>query len=390
MYWFGVYLIYAAVVMRALVWYRTSPYYILVLVLLAAYGLLLILESPIERRLINISKQYLTWFRIFYLVVQAAIIACVLIIPPLNDFGGMLFIPISLQSVIFFQRRIGFSMISLFTIFMAVILIRGGENFPGGLVMAILFGGICILAGNFALLIIKSDRTQQENQRMLAELQNTNHQLESYAIEIETLAAERERNRLAREMHDSVTQTVFSMNLALQSARLLLNKNRDLVFEQLDRIQELANQAMSEIKLLISHLQPEFVAEQGLTHVLEKLITEKRRLDDLKVIMECSGEVNLSRQVVDCLAKIVQEALTNVVKHAGTQQAYIRINLSYKPFFLEIEDQGRGFRKPSESKNLDHLGLTGMSERAREIGWSLSIDSQPGRGTLVRVEERTA
>jgi signal transduction histidine kinase len=147
---------------------------------------------------------------------------------------------------------------------------------------------------------------------------------------------------------------------------------------------------MSEIQVLITHLQPVPIAEEGLIQVIKNLVVEKRRLDDLQVTLESSGDSDLPKLVIDSLSKIVREALTNVAKHAGTQQATIRINLTEKPFFLEIEDYGSGFRSTSVSDQSEHLGLTGMSERAHEIGWSLSIDSQPGRGTLIRVEEGAA
>jgi signal transduction histidine kinase len=387
MYWFGVYLIYAAVVLRGVIWYRTSPYYSLVVAFLVIYGLLLYFESPLERRIRNNHEQLVLLFRIGYLVIQSGLIIGILFMPTFNDFGAMLFIPISLQAVLFFGRRLGYFCILLFTIVMIGILIRSGEEFPGGLVMALLFGGICFLAGGYAHLIIVAEKAQHDNQKMLEELQIAHHQLQIYSLELEEFAAERERMRLARDMHDSVTQTVFSMNLTVQSARLLLKRDRHLVIEQIDRLQVLAREAMNEIQALIIHLKPAPVEQLDLISVVNQLIVEKRRLDGLQVHLESSGEMILSKLEVDCLTKIVQEALTNVVKHAGTQEAIIRISHSNRPCYLEIEDHGSGFKITSDSSQSEHLGLIGMSERAREIGWRLSIDSQPGRGTLIRVEE---
>jgi signal transduction histidine kinase len=390
MYWFGVYLIYAAVVVRGLIWYRDSPYYGLVVVFLVIYGLLLYFEPHLEHRIRNNREQQVRWFRIGYLVIQTGLITGILITPPLNDFGALLFIPISLQAVLFFQRRLGNISISLFTLILVGILLRGGEKFPEGLAMALLFGGLCFLAGGYAHLIFIAEKDQHDNQSMLGELQDANRQLQRYSIELEELAAERERIRLARDMHDSVTQTVFSMNLTVQSARLLLKQDNQLVNEQLDRLLALSREAMREIQVLITHLQPAPIEEQNLIEVVKKLIVEKRRLDGLRVNLEISGSVNLPKLEVDCLTKIIQEALTNVVKHAGTQQATIRISLTNKPYYLEIVDNGSGFRTTSDSRWPEHLGLTSMAERALEIGWGLSIESQPGRGTLIRVEEGTA
>jgi signal transduction histidine kinase len=386
MYWFGVYLIYAAVLLRGLIWYRTSPYYSLVVACLVIYGLLLYFESPLERRIRNIQEQSVTWFQIGYLVIQSGLIIGILVMPTFNDFGAMLFIPISLQAVLFFGRRLGYFWILLFTIVMVSILIRSGEEFPGGLVMALLFGALCFLAGSFAHQILIANIAEQENQRMLGKLQSAHHQLQSYSSELEELAAQRERIRLARDMHDSVTQTVFSMNLTVQSARLLLNRDKRLVNEQFDRLLDLAGKAMSEIQALITHLQPAPIAEEDIVEVVQHLIAEKRRLDNLEVRLEYSRETNLPRLERDCLSKIVQEALTNIVKHAETREAIIRINLTIPPHCLEIEDHGIGFTPVSGPSNSAYHGLRGMSERAKEIGWSFSIDSQPGHGTLIRVE----
>ena len=354
------------------------------------YGLLLATESQVEARVKTNSEKLLTWFRSGYLVLQTGLIIGILIIPPLNDFGAMLFIPISLQAVLFFQRRTGFLWISIFTLVMTVILPRGGENFPGGLAMALLFGGICFFAGSYAHLILAENMAEQENQRMLGELQSAYRQLKNYASELEELAAEHERIRLARDMHDSVTQTVFSMNLTIQSARLLLNKDRLLVNEQLDRLLELAGKAMSEIQALITHLRPAPILGEDIVQVVQRLIAEKRRFDNLEVSLDYSRAVNLHSLETDCLSKIVQEALTNIVKHAETQEANIRINLTTPPHYLEIEDRGIGFTAGSEPDSSGHHGLRGMSERAKEIGWSFSIESQPGHGTLIRVEAGSA
>ena len=87
------------------------------------------------------------------------------------------------------------------------------------------------------------------------------------------------------------------------------------------------------------------------------------------------------------LYSIVQEALNNVAKHAGTQQATVRLSLVDTGGCLEIEDHGRGFDLQAGLRQGDHLGLAGMGERARELGWNLTIESYPGSGTRVQVEE---
>jgi len=91
--------------------------------------------------------------------------------------------------------------------------------------------------------------------------------------------------------------------------------------------------------------------------------------------------------VAEGVYHIAQEALTNVTKHAGTGQATVRLNLAAGASFLEIEDRGLGFDPDLALSQRGHLGLASMAERAGEIGWRLSIESRPGRGTRIRVEE---
>jgi signal transduction histidine kinase len=243
------------------------------------------------------------------------------------------------------------------------------------------------LLGGYAHQIGQAETARASNQRTLGELQVTYQQLQGYAAQMEALAAEQERSRLARELHDSVTQTVFSMNLTVQSASLLLERDPGRAADQLERLEELAASAMREIQALISQLRPRSVAEAGLPVALRQLAAERLERDGLHVTVEVEGELALAEAVAAGLYRIAQEALTNVAKHAGTQQATVRLNLTPAISFLEIEDRGLGFDPQLAMTLRGHLGLSGMAERARELGWQLSIESQPERGTRVRVEE---
>ena len=103
--------------------------------------------------------------------------------------------------------------------------------------------------------------------------------------------------------------------------------------------------------------------------------------------LEVYGQRTLPEPVAASLYAIAQEALTNVVKHAGTRQVTVRANLMDGASFLEIEDEGAGFDPGAAEGRRGHLGLAGMAERAREVGWRLSVHSHPGRGTRIRATE---
>jgi len=400
----GVYLIYAAVALRGLVRLANEPWFGLAAVLLATYGLLLVLaETRIVRRgPLRFSQAEHSglvlryggeptlgepWLPLVYLLLQSGLVVGLLLVPPILDFFGLLFIPLSLQAVFLFGRRLGFLCIALFFLAMAGPMLVDEKGWIFGLAMTALNTGYCLLFSGYAHQVQRAEAVRRHNQHILGELQVAHRQLQGYAAQVEELAAERERSRLARELHDSVTQTVFSMNLTVQSARLLLEREPDRAAGQLERLEELAASAMGEIQALVSQLRPTSVAEEGLPTALRRLAAERQARDGLDVTMEVSGERVLPDPVAAGLYRIAQEALTNVARHAGMQQATVRLNLVGEASLLEIEDGGLGFDPQVALGQRGHLGLAGMAERAREIGWSLSIESRPGCGTRMRVEE---
>jgi len=388
MHTLAVSLLFAAIVIRGALWYSRGPYLGLLIAILALYGLLFYTEPLLERWFAKDRPARLRWVQAAYLVLQICLVAAMLVIPPLNDFGGTLFIPLSLQAVLFYQRRAGFLWIAAFTLLMAAILVRSGDKYPAGLAMALFYGGVCFLSGGYAHLIRIAEQARQENRHMINQLQVAHRQIRSYATQREELAAERERNRLARELHDSVTQTFFSMNLTVQSARMLLDKDLHRVDAQLDRLQGLARSAIGEIQLLVTQLEPEPVTGEDLVDAVRRLIVERRAQDGLSIALEVSGMKDLSGLVTAGLYHIILEAFNNVARHAGTGEATVRLNLAADPACVEIEDQGIGFDLHEAQRRPGHLGLASMFERAADLGWDLCVDSRPGCGTRIRISEQ--
>jgi signal transduction histidine kinase len=177
------------------------------------------------------------------------------------------------------------------------------------------------------------------------------------------------------------------MNLAAQSAHLLLDKQPIRVGGQLLRIEELAASALQEIQSLVSQLRPRSIVEEGLPTALRRLAAEKTR-DGLHVSLEIQEMGTLPEAVATGLYSIAHEALVNVSKHGGTCEATIRLSMGMGQSYLEVEDHGRGFDPEAALKRRGHLGLDGMYERAREIGWNLSVQSRPGQGTRILVTDQ--
>ena len=253
------------------------------------------------------------------------------------------------------------------------------------LALAVVFFGGTVFLGAYIWSTRRAQVIQNELQSLAGKLQEANHQLEYYSRQHQQLAAGRERQRLARELHDSATQTIFSMTLTTQSALLLLERNKPQVAVQLDRLDLLAQNALSEMQVLISRLAPDRLAAGGFEATLRQHLADRHELENLSVTLKVEGCQPLEPAEEAGVFRIAQEALNNIVKHAGVAQAVVRLHLA-EPFWMEIEDRGVGF-DARQARADGQMGLSSMQERAEEIGWHLQVSSSPGTGTCVRVEK---
>lgn len=383
----GVFLIFAAVALRGVVVTSDASFFTVVLGLLTAYGLLLFVGTWVIPRKSALQSQFI---KLGYLLLQSVIVIELLVVSGYEDLFANLFIPLSLDAISFFGRRFGYLCIAALSLALTSTLFFSNQGQIFGLAMGGLYSGVCFLCGGYAAQVLKAEAAHDQNQRTFNELQIVHRQLQGYADQVENLAVEHERNRLARDLHDSVTQTVFSMNLAAQSARLLLDKDPPRASGQLLRLEELSTNALREIQSLVSQLKPRSIVEEGLSTALRRLADEREARDGLRVPVEIQGEKTLSEAEMLGLYSIAHEALTNVIKHSGVHEASVRLSLSEDHSCLEIEDRGLGFEPQSTTDQRGHLGLAGMSERAREIGWRLSVESEKGQGTRILVTQNQA
>jgi signal transduction histidine kinase len=344
--------------------------------LLLLWGLLILSEPAASRR----------WAQYFYLylTLQTGLVFILMALPGTPDFMGALLGVLSMQVVLRLPGRFGAIWICLCAVILALIFFPSYSYESIAFVLIYTAGNVFF--GSYVSTIRRAQVARQNNQALADELEKANRQLQDYSRQAEQLAAARERNRLARELHDSVTQTAFSMNLTSQSAALLLQqRDPGRVAEQLERMYTLARHALGEMQVLIEELKPEASALPGLPAALRRLGTDSRFAGTLAVSVESEGDQLLQASEEQGLLRIAQEALNNTLKHAQTTQATIRVRL-VDPYWMEIEDKGRGFDL-KQAQRSGRLGLVSMAERAAEIGWKLRIDSSPGEGTRIRVEK---
>lgn len=196
-----------------------------------------------------------------------------------------------------------------------------------------------------------------------------------------------ERNRLARELHDSVTQKLFGITLTAEAAATVVERDAVQAKAQLQRLQQLAREAMEELRSLIFELRPPALASEGLATALRKHVDVLQRVHGHAVTFELEGDAPANGSVGDAdVLRIAQEALQNAMRHAQAGRVDVRVEVRDGRLRLRVADDGAGFDPADPSLRARRLGLTSMEERARALGGRLTIASQPGQGTTVELE----
>ena len=195
-----------------------------------------------------------------------------------------------------------------------------------------------------------------------------------------------ERNRLARELHDAVTQKLFGVVLAAESAAALLERDADEAGVQLALVRELAREARDELRSVIVHLRPAALESQGLAEALAKHVEVLRRVHRREIALTLEGAAPVAAAIEGDVFRIAQEALHNALRHAEASRIDVTLRCEPDRVELSVRDNGRGFDPAAAGMRSRSLGLTTMAERARAAGGSLTIDSAPGAGTTVCLE----
>ncbi len=204
-----------------------------------------------------------------------------------------------------------------------------------------------------------------------------------YARAEETATLE-ERQRLARELHDAVTQTLFASSLIAEVLPRVWERSPEQGRARLAELQELTRGALAEMRTLLLELRPSALMEADLGDLMRQLAAATSGRSRIPVRFEMEGSPAPVPEVKAALYRVAQEALNNMVKHSGATQAVIRLEGDGERVHLCVSDDGHGFDPASVPAN--HLGLGIMAERAQAIGASYDITSAPGQGTRVCVE----
>ena len=200
------------------------------------------------------------------------------------------------------------------------------------------------------------------------------------------LSVVEERNRLARELHDSVTQTLFSMSLRAEAALQMLDTDPARAKAEVESLRDLSRAAVQEMRSLVFELRPPDLEAEGLAETLRKHVDVVRRVAHNDITYSADGYERRPVEVEREVLRIAQEALNNAVKHSEAVHIAVALAGDAVALRLEVTDDGGGFDPADPQIRAKRLGITSMEERADELGGYLMIDSRPGGPTSVRLE----
>jgi signal transduction histidine kinase len=212
----------------------------------------------------------------------------------------------------------------------------------------------------------------------------TNARLYERSRELSILS---ERNRVALELHDVVSQKLFSLVLAAEAAATMLVRDREAAGAQIARTGELAREALDELRALILELRPADLERDGLDGALRKHVEVLRQIHRVEIDLDLAAGVSAGDGGRDGeILRIAQEAIQNALRHAGAGRVSVRLAAGNGGLVLEVADDGVGFDPADPELRSKRLGLTSMEERAERLRGRLEIRSAPARGTTVRLE----
>ncbi|MEU1281858.1 GAF domain-containing sensor histidine kinase [Streptomyces sp. NPDC005805] len=195
-----------------------------------------------------------------------------------------------------------------------------------------------------------------------------------------------ERSRLAHELHDAVSQKLFSLRLTAQAAAALVDRDPARAKGELQQVAALAAEAADELRAAVVELRPAALDEDGLVNTLRTQIQVLDRAHSARVTFETCGIRALPAAQEEALLRVAQEALHNALRHAEAGRVEVSLARRGQGAVLRVSDDGRGFEPSAVRRAGRHLGLVSMRDRAGGVGGGLTVESAPGKGTTIEME----
>ncbi|MGI5453663.1 GAF domain-containing sensor histidine kinase [Streptomyces sp. CA-249302] len=195
-----------------------------------------------------------------------------------------------------------------------------------------------------------------------------------------------ERSRLAHELHDAVSQKLFSLRLTAQAAAALVDRDPARAKGEMQQVAALAAEAVDELRAAVVELRPAALDEDGLVATLRTQIQVLDRAHTARVTFDSHGVRALPAAQEEAVLRVAQEALHNALRHSGAQHVDVTLARCGTAAVLRVTDDGSGFDPSSTRRAGRHLGLVSMRDRASGVGGALTVESAPGKGTTIEME----
>lgn len=321
------------------------------------------------------------WRRGGLLVLQAALVFAIVLVGRGASFLPILYfivVPAAYLSLTFRQASV-LALLCAGALFLNYLLLSDVET---ALTMLLPYGGGFVFFIAVSVSLIQQQRERQRAERLLAELEAAHRQLQAYAVQVEALAVAEERNRLAREIHDSLGHYLTTITVLLEAAGKLIATQPEQAAEAVARAQGLAREGLAEVRRSVAALRASPLDTESLSEAIGEVV-EDIRASGIAATFTVEGEARpLPIQTKTALYRVAQEGLTNVRKHANASAA--QVVLAYEPerVTLTISDNGTGRRRGK----MEGFGLLGLRERVALLGGSLEAGDRPEGGFRLRVE----
>ncbi len=313
-----------------------------------------------------------------YLAVELGIVTLLLILHPMAMILGF---TLSAEAMSFFPNRTGAGWVAaLVLISLPVLSMHFGWQV--GILSAL---GVGLGYASFGLMTYarkQADRDRQHSQALLSELQEAHRQLKEYTEKVETLAVAEERNRLAREMHDTLGHRLTVAAVQLEGAQRLMLSDPERAARMVGTVREQVSEALAELRKTVATLRTPLEVDLPLPVALGRLAEDFMAATGLLVHYDLSGDLanglpQLPAEQRLALYRAAQEGLTNVQRHSQAGQVWLRLYLDGKLVVMEVEDDGVGMPEQPQAG----FGLRGLNERATRLGGSLVCEPRQGGGT---------
>ncbi len=375
---------------------RVSPTALLIILFTATAAMLASRYTgfPMEgNQGISLARSFFMWDQVIFLVIPMALIAWQFSLTEVIAFCVFTAVfDISIEYIL--MSGIGFFPESGFPLDRLrehlVVGIRGSNLYITVPFIAFSFVSAFIRSIVLLILGLLEYRIMSLQRKERAELVEANEKLTHYALTIEQLTVSRERNRMARELHDTLAHTLSSVAVELEAVKTLVKPKPADAIKLVDQSLSITRNGLNETRKALQDLRALPIEDLGLTLALKTQIESVADRGAIKIKTRIDKGIDkVPPDVAYCIYRIAQEALENIVRHADASQASVTLESVQGMLHLTIRDNGRGFDHASIDDSRK-FGLRGMNERVEMLGGKLSVDSTPGKGTTISLILREA